>query len=59
MTQARYVVAYMAGRESEGVTDSWTPVASMAEAVQFVSELAVNHDFYKASICEIKETHEN
>mgnify|MGYP003108626209 FL=1 len=59
MTQARYVVAYMAGRESEGVTDSWTPVASMAEAVRFIAELEVHHDFYKASICEIKETHEN
>ncbi len=49
----------MAGRESEGVTDSWTPVASMAEAVRFIAELEVHHDFYKASICEIKETHEN
>ncbi len=57
--QSKYIVAYMAGTENEGVTEDWEPVETMADAVWFINEMQKNHDFWKASICEIKDTYEN
>lgn len=58
-SEFKYIVAYMAGTENEGITEDWTPVESMVEAVRFIGELEMHHDFYKASICEIKESYES
>ena len=59
MSQAKYIVAYMGGTENEGVTEDWVLFDDMIEASNFVGELSETHGFWKASICEIKETYES
>lgn len=59
MSEAKYIVAYMGGTENEGVTEDWVPFTDMIDASNFVSELSDDHGFWKASICEIKETYES
>ena len=59
MSDAKYIVAYIGGRENEGIAEDWVPFEDMIDASNFVSQLGVTHGFWKASICEIKETYES
>jgi hypothetical protein len=57
MSELRYIVAYMGGKEEEGIEENWIPFDNLVDAVDCVQSM--DHDFWKASICQIVETYES
>jgi len=59
MSDSRYIVTYMGGKEDEGISENWIPFDNLVDAVDCVQSLENDHDFWKASICQIIETYES
>ena len=54
----RYIVAYLAGHEDQGVTSDWIPCADMAQAVDESRRINRQYGFSTISIGEILEYHD-
>tara|TARA_R100001510_G_C7636144_1_gene194274 strand:- start:996 stop:1190 length:195 start_codon:yes stop_codon:yes gene_type:complete len=57
--QFNYIVAYMGGREMEGVTEDWVPCKTMDEVVSTMDDIKETHGFWKLAVCQIIEEYES
>ena len=55
----RYVVAYLAGEESEGMMSDWIPCYDMTDAVNHKRRIQRETDFGTVTITKILERHDH
>lgn len=54
----RYIVAYIAGHEEQGVSSDWVPCYDMVQAVDVSRRIQRQYGFATISIGEILERHD-
>ena len=57
--QMRYVVAYLAGAEDEGMSSDWIPCSDMTDAVNHKRRIQRQTKFGTVTITKILERHDH